>query len=67
MEDGVVDVATRMEDEGDGHNDADEGIGDTRSAEYGNVMVSPEIQQQSVNVKAVNTRNMGPVERHNLS
>ena len=61
------------------HNDADEGIGDiekrmpqnrnadTRSAEYGNLMVSPEIQQRSVNVKAVSTRNMGPVERHNLS
>jgi hypothetical protein len=77
VEDGVVNVATRMEDEGGGHNDADKGIGDieknmpqnsnadTRSAEYGNVMVSPEIQQRSVNVKAVNTRNMGPVERHN--
>jgi hypothetical protein len=77
VEDGLVDVATRMEDEVDGHNDADEGIGDiekrmpqnrnadTRSAEYGNLMVSPEIQQRSVNVKAVSTRNMGPVERHN--
>lgn len=77
MEDGVVDVATRMANEGDGHNDADERMGDiekrmpqnsnadTRSPEYGNLPVSPEIQQRSVNVKAVNTRNMGPVERHN--
>ncbi len=28
VEDGLVDVATRMENEGDGHNDADERMGD---------------------------------------
>ena len=75
VEDGLVDVATRTEDEGDGHNDADEGRTDiemrmpensiVESVEHGNLMVSPEIQQRSVQVKAINTRNMGPVERHN--
>jgi hypothetical protein len=51
VEDGIlVDIATRMQDEGYGHNDADDGIIDVEmpanskvdSDPYRNVMVSPD-------------------------
>jgi hypothetical protein len=63
VEDGVVDVATRMHDEGNGGIYADDSISNAEMP--GNMTVSPEAQQRTVKVKAVNTSGMGPVERHN--
>ncbi len=73
VEDGVADVATRLQEKRDGEKDAEDGGMDVEVPEnskvdlvaYGNMMVSPETQQRMVKVKAVNTNTMGLVERHN--
>jgi hypothetical protein len=73
VEDGRVDIATRMQDEGYEHNDADDSIIDVEmpakskvdSDPYRNVMISPETEQRTLKAKTVKTSTMGPVERHN--
>ena len=73
VEDGVADVATRLQEKRDGDKDAEDSGMDVEVPEnskvdlvaYGNMMVSPETQQRTVKVKPVNTNTMGPVERHN--
>jgi hypothetical protein len=63
MEDGVVDVATRMHDEENGGTYADASVSNAEMPD--NVTVSHETQQRTVEVKSINTSGMGPVERHN--
>jgi hypothetical protein len=63
VEDGVVDVATRMHAEGNGGTYADDSMSNAEMP--CNLTVSPKTQQRTVKVKAVNTSGMGPVERHN--
>jgi hypothetical protein len=73
VEDGVADAATRLQETRDGDKDAEDSGMDDEVPEnskvdlvaYGNMMVSPETQQRTVKVKPVNTKRMGPVERHN--
>lgn len=63
VEDGVVDVATRMHDEGKGGTYADNS--ESNAEMPGNMTVSHETQQRTVKVKTVNVSGMSPVERHN--
>jgi hypothetical protein len=73
VEDGVADVATRLQEKRDGDKNAEESGMDVEVPEYSkvdvvgneNMMVSPETQQRTIKIKPVNTNSMGPVERHN--
>ncbi len=59
VEDGVVDVATRMHDEGNGGTYADDSVSNAEMPD--NVTLSHETQQRTVKVKSINTSGMGSV------